>query len=273
MNRQRAIIITGRHGTGKSTLAKSMLPEALVVNGNEMDIGDVHSIPNGIIIEDIHFKPKTKEIVDVILQYRGEVILTSFNEKSIPKEIKNICKIKRAGTKSYLRDEILEVAPRSENPHSYETDVFSLIMDYLKDSDRERIMEKLKFNKPSDTQIISWLSENLHPNKLLFVDGVVKRRWSQNYFYEMLAYAHSGKQFGRPKFPKRGQYSKLPNICRRLGLRSSEERLLRQLLEDDEFKQYVKTKLNNSDCRLLGFEKKEVRERKPKMKQYSLGDF
>ena len=40
--------------------------------------------------------------------------------------------------------------------------------------DRELIRELLLFNKPSDTQIISWLAENMHPNRLIFVDGVVK---------------------------------------------------------------------------------------------------
>ena len=76
-------------------------------------------------------------------------------------------------------------------------------MEYLKQTDRDLVCKLLIYNKPSDTQILTWLAENMHPNKLIFVDGVVKRRWSQRYFYEMLAYAHQGKTFGRINMPQK----------------------------------------------------------------------
>ena len=274
-NTKRAITITGKHGSGKSTMAKKLLPDAMVFYADEMDYKDIGSLPlGGIIIEDIHYKPKTDEIINLIQRYRGEVILTCLRQKLIPPKIKNMCNVKRAGNVIYAREEIKLIAPRSAEPESHERDTFSLVMDYLKYSDRNSVVDLLKFNKPADTQIISWLSENIHPNKLVFIDGIVKRRWSSDYFYEMLGYAHNGKQFGRVQYPKRREYSKVPNLCKRLGLKSSEERLYRQLIQDEDFRTYAKSKFNNIDCRIMGLGEKVVRkDRKTKIKQMSLGDF
>jgi hypothetical protein len=276
IKKERTIVITGKHGTGKTTKAREMLPNALIYYANVMDIKDPYSIPieNGVIIEDLHYKPKKEIILDVLRKYRGKIIMTSINQKSIPSDIKNMIKFKRAGSVSHLRDNIRELAPRSETPYSLERDMFSLIDEYMKESNREKIVALLKYNKPSDTQIINWLAENQHPNKLVFIDGVVKRRWNADYFYEMLAYNHTGRNFGRPRMPKRKKYSKIPSLCRRLGVKSGGERLLKQLLEDEDFKKFAKTKLNNSECRLLGLgEKKKSKPKPKKIKQMSLGDF
>ena len=158
---------------------------------------------NGIIIEDVHYKPDKSAILDIIRKYKGQVVLTSINQKSVPKEIFAMCKVKRAGSNNYLEriDKIL--APRFCFSLTWERDTYSLVYDYLKETDRELVRESSYFNKPSDTQIISWLAENMHPNRLIFVDGVVKRRWSQRYFYEMLAYAHEGNLVGRLNMPTR----------------------------------------------------------------------
>ena len=148
-------------------------------------------------------------------------------------------------------------------------------MKYLKETDRDLIMELLKVNKPSDTQILTWLVENMHPNKLIFVDGVVKRRWGQDYFYEMLAYAHSGNTYGRLNMPKRGTYSKIPSLLRRLGIKNADLRIFKQMKKDEEFVKYAKTKLNNADCRILGLgEKKRRKKTDPiRVQQNSLEDF
>tara|TARA_R110001592_G_scaffold95358_1_gene274803 strand:+ start:4836 stop:5681 length:846 start_codon:yes stop_codon:yes gene_type:complete len=273
---ERPIIITGKAGTGKTTMAKGILPLALVLYANEMEIKSVFSIPidMGIIIEDVHYKPKTKEILDVLRKYRGKIVLTSNTQKGIPSEIKNMVKIKRAGSVSHGREEILKLAPRSSEPFLIERDVFSLVMEYLRESDREKIVQLIKHNKPSDTQLISWLSENIHPNRLIFIDSVVKRRWPLSYFHEMISYAHGGKTFNRPKMPKRRAYSKMPSICRRLGLKSGDERILKQLLKDEDFQTYAKSKLNNGDYRLLGIGEKTKRKKKnPKLKKISLEEF
>jgi len=258
MKKNRPILITGKTGTGKSTKAKTLVDDPLVFHGNDIEVKDIFSIDitKGIIIEDIHYKPRKDDILYVIRNYKGQVVLTSINEKSVPKEIKSLCQIKRAGSKKFLRESIKELAPRSEEPFTFERDTYSLVMDYLKLSDRDLVAKLLLYNKPSDTQILSWLCENIHPNKLIFIDGVVKRRWSQRYFYEMLGYVHNGNSFGRITMPKRGTYSKIPYLSRRLGIKNSDTRILKQLLQDDVFKKHTMKKLNNGDCRILGLGEK-----------------
>lgn len=263
MNKNRPILLTGKHGTGKSTQAKKMLPNATVYYADSINIPDVYSIPRdiGIIIEDIHFKPNKQEILEVLRSYRGEIIITSINEKDVPKEIKTMCKIKRAGSKQYVLESIKEIAPRSEKPETLEMDMYSIVMEYLKNSDREKIKDILLLNKPADIFLISMLMENLNPNKLVFIDGVVKRRWKTSYFYEMLAYSHTGKTYMRPQFPKKRTYSKIPNLCKRLGLEKNEFRLFQQLIEDDEFLKFAQSKLNNEECRLMGLGEKRKRKK------------
>ena len=275
VNRDRPILITGKTGTGKTTMAKEILPEAKVVYGNSCDINDLgsHSTRHGIIIEDVNYKPQKDNILYILRNYKGKIILTSLLEKDVPREIKNMCKIKRAGSNQHLRETIKQLAPHSDNPFSYEKDTFSLVREYLKESDRDLIKDLLMYNKPSDTQILSWLSENMHPNKLLFIDGVVKRRWPQHYFYELLAYAHSGNSFGRLTMPKRKSYSKKPYLIRKLGIKNGEERIFNQLMKDSEFIKYARDKLNNTDSRILGLGEKPKKKAKPKIKSPSLEDF
>jgi hypothetical protein len=277
MENKRPILLTGKTGTGKTQKAKEMLPNAIVLYASEMGLKELGSFPreSGIIIEDIHFKPKKEEILNIIRKYRGQVIITSINEKSVPKDIKAMCQIKRAGSNNYLIESIMELAPRSQAPLSIEQDTYSLVSMFMKETDRDLVAKILKHNKPSDTQIVSWLVENMHPNKLLFVDGVVKRRWSQMYFYEMLAFCHTGKTFGQIKMPRRGKYSQKPKLIKRIGIKTGEERLLRQFMKDENFVNFAKSKLNNGECRILKLgEKKRRKKTDPiKVQQTTLGDY
>jgi energy-coupling factor transporter ATP-binding protein EcfA2 len=261
MKKNRPILLTGKTGTGKSTKAKTFVNNPIIVYANEMGIKDVFSIPidDGIIIEDVHHKAKKEEVLFIIRNYKGQIVLTSINEKDVPKEIKNLCQIKRAGGKNYLRESIKNKAPRSEEPVLYKRDTYSLVREYLKQTDRDLMAELLVYNKPPDVQILSWLCENVHPNKLVFIDSVVKRRWSQRYFYEMLAYRHDGLNYGRLKMPQRKSYSKKPYLARKLGISNSNVSVLKQLLNDEGFAKYVRNKLNNADSRLLGLKEKERR--------------
>lgn len=276
MNKNRAILITGKTGTGKSTKAKTFVNNPKIVYADDVDF-DVfsHPIEDGIIIEDVHYNADKQGILTILRLYKGQVVLTSINEKSVPKEIKTMCQIKRAGSVNHLRNEIATMAIHSEEPSSYERDTYSLVNEYLRESDRDLMAKLLLFNKPSDTQIISWLAENIHPNKLIFVDGVVKRRWSQRYFYEMLAYAHSGKSFGRLSMPQRKKYSQIPKLARRLGVKNP--KVLRQLCMDKNLVSSFQKKLNNSECRILGLgEKKKMRRKvskSPEAQQKKLEDY
>ena len=277
LNKTRPILITGKSGTGKSTKALTFVNDPVITYANEMDIDDWRSVPidSGIIIEDVHFNPKKESILTILRRYRGQVVLTSIDEKSVPKEIKSMCQIKRAGSKQWTQLQIKEIAPRSDSPLNTEMDTYSLVMRFLKETDRELMVELLKVNKPADVQILTWLNENMHPNKLIFVDGVVKRRWGQDYFYEMLAYSHSGNFYGRLNMPNRGTYSKIPSLLRRLGIKNADLRIFKQMKKDEAFVKYAKTKLNNSDCRILGLGEKKRRKKTDPIvvKQNSLEEY
>jgi hypothetical protein len=114
------------------------------------------------------------------------------------------------------------------------------------------VLKNLKFNKPADVQIMTWLGLNLNPNKLVFIDGRVKRRWSSNYFYELLAYAHDGRIYSKVNYPKRGSYSKVPTILRKLRIKPNQGYLLPQLLKDNEFAEWAKKRLKSEETRVLG---------------------
>ena len=274
MNNNRTILLTGKTGTGKSTKALTFVNNPVILYANDIDF-DVGSFPaeNGIVIEDVHYKPDKSAILHIMRNYRGQVVLTSINQKSVPKEIKDMCKIKRAGSTNFLEQSIKEIAPNSESPFSFERDTYSIANGFLKERDRDLVAKILLYNKPSDTQILSWLCENMHPNRLIFVDGQVKRRWSQRYFYEMLAYCHLGGFVGQLSMPRRRQYSQLPKLSRRLGVRNPT--LLPLLLKDEAFREQAKKKLNNAECRLLKIgEKKRRKKTTPVViNQSSLEDF
>lgn len=274
MNNNRTILLTGKTGTGKSTKALTFVNNPVILYANDIDF-DVGSFPaeNGIVIEDVHYKPDKSAILHIIRNYRGQVVLTSINQKSVPKEIKDMCKIKRAGSTNFLEQSIKEIAPNSESPFSFERDTYSIANGFLKEKDRDLVAKILLYNKPSDTQILSWLCENMHPNRLIFVDGQVKRRWSQRYFYEMLAYCHLGGFVGQLSMPRRRQYSQLPKLSRRLGVRNPT--LLPLLLKDEAFREQAKKKLNNAECRLLKIGEKRRRKKTTPVviNQSSLEDF
>ena len=67
-----------------------MLDEPMVFYANEFT---VESLPNdvNVIIEDVHYKPKIDEIVFFIRNFKGNLILTSVDKKSVPKLILNSC--------------------------------------------------------------------------------------------------------------------------------------------------------------------------------------
>lgn len=246
METKRPIIIVGKEGTEKKEQALAFFDEPIVKYANEYDIVDNYSIPadRGIVILEANFKPNTELIVDTLLKYRGDVVLTSANQKDVPKKIFSLCKLKRAG-KSKLQARLKSLAPNSDEPEEYYKNVFEITHDFLKNKDRDDVALKLKLNKPPDVQILSWLTANIHPNKLAYIDAKVKRRWSQDYFYELLAYSHNGTLARSAIIPSKRAYDKDAQICRKVGLKSHEKYILEQLKQDPVFVKYMKTKLNN----------------------------
>ena len=59
------------------------------------------------------------------------------------------------------------------------------------------------------------------------------------------------------EMPKRGSYSQLWKVCRKLGLRKSDGYLLKDLLKDEDFEDYAIGKLNNTEKRMLGIRSKK----------------
>ena len=245
MNQNRAIIVVGKTDTEKMTKAMTFVSDdPIVVYANEYDITDNYSIPpeRGIIIDEVHYKANIELIRKTILEYRGQVVLLSDNQKDVSKKLLSICQLKRA-TKNF------------------DVDIFSLIREYLRNTDREEVKDMLMVSKPPDIQLLSWIAPNIHPNKLGFVDFYVKRRWSNEYFYEMLAYSHDGRMQRKMVMPKRRAYSTIPKICYKLRLRRADAHLLKDLLKDEQFKEYAKTKLDNTECRMLKLGEKKRKKR------------
>ena len=263
MNQNRAIIVVGKTDTEKMTKAMTFVSDdPIVVYANEYDITDNYSIPpeRGIIIDEVHYKANIELIRKTILEYRGQVVLLSDNQNDVSKKLLSICQLKRA-TKKTMLEEIKEIAPRSDEPVNFEVDIFSLIREYLRNTDREEVKDMLMVSKPPDIQLLSWIAPNIHPNKLGFVDFYVKRRWSNEYFYEMLAYSHDGRMQRKMVMPKRRAYSTIPKICYKLRQRRADAHLLKDLLKDEQFKEYAKTKLDNTECRMLKLGEKKRKKR------------
>ena len=98
------------------------------------------------------------------------------------------------------------------------------------------------------------------------------RRWSSDYFYELLTYSISGYYGGRPKFPKRNSYSPVSKICNKLNLKARDSYLVKSFLENDEYKIWASRRLDNDECKILNLKK----EKKPRIhvsKTKTLGDF
>ena len=270
-------LIIGKTGTGKTKKACDLLPANPIHRyADEYDIEDNFSIPvdRGILIEEVEHKPKTKLICDTLLQYKGKIVLTSVNRKDVPKKILNMCKAKLSGNVNHAYLELREVAPNCDSePETYVKNAFELLHTYLKNPYRDKVVEIFKLNKPSDVQMLTWLATNVHPNKLAYVDGRVKRKWSSDYFYELLVYAHSGRISRGVDIPSRRKYDKRPSICRKLGLRPNEWYLLESLKKDPELANWLRKKLGNEDRRYVGLKDKIRIKVSDTHKQMILEDF
>jgi hypothetical protein len=277
INMTRPIIIVGKTGTGKTTKALEILGDNPIIRyANEYDIEDNFSIPidRGILIEEANYKPKLELIVNTINQYQGQVVLTSLNQKDVPKGIFGLCKLKRAGTKNYYQVSLSEDLVGSQDPVDYDKNIFELFYDYLRNKDRNDIVIQLKLNKPYDEQFLSWLALNIHPNKIAYLDAKVKRRWSQSYFYELLAYAHKPSSHSHKAIiPQRKARPKIIDVCRKLGLRPYEHHLIKQLIQDDGFAKYASKTLNNYERRMLHLPEPPRKKKVLTHRVATLGDF
>ena len=160
------------------------------------------------------------------------------------------------------------------NAESYigtlEKNIFEMINIYLKSKDRDAVAEMLKFNKPFDEQILAWVMSSLNTEKIAWIDAKVKRKWSSDYFFELLDYAHNGMPISFSP-PRRRAYDKRPSICKKIGMRPDEYEMLNLLKQDPDFEHYMYTKLSSVERVKLGVKKGKAK--KPTIANSRLEDY
>ena len=165
MKIKRPTLIVGKPGTGKTYQAKEILGDNPIVKyANEYDIEDPQSMPidRGILIEEVHYKPSIKLIVETLLTYKGKVVLTSLNQKDVPKRLFNMCKLKRAGTLNKEQTVIKQLAPSADEPCDYVASVFDITREWLSNPIREDVITMMKINKPYDEYMLCIISDNIY---------------------------------------------------------------------------------------------------------------
>tara|TARA_R110002074_G_scaffold373815_1_gene550027 strand:- start:176 stop:1006 length:831 start_codon:yes stop_codon:yes gene_type:complete len=269
----KAVIFVGGNGSGKTTMALKELGNRpyVIYQANDIRINDVYSYPkkHGIIIEDVQHKPQKEKIIQ-LLKASENLVLTSLDEKSIPKAIKDLCIIKRMGQKDLRQVAIMKLAPNCNSIMKYEMSIYDINMQYLKNSNRKEVVELIKYNRPADLQLLSWVQPNVNINCIARADDIM-RRWHIDYFYEILSYSYEGNHKGRVEFPKRNAYSPIPKICNKLGLKRKDAYLVKLLLEDDAYKNWAISVLDKDECKILGLTK--PRKKTIRLLNTKLGDY
>jgi len=266
-------IFCGGAGSGKTTSAIKEFNGMpfIILQANNIWIEDIYSYPknHGILIEEVNYKPDKEKILQ-ILYVLDNVVLTSINEKDVPKAIMNLCVRKRKGQVDYRQRAIKQLAPNSNNVEKIEKSIYELTDSFLHNADRKKVLELVKYNKPADLQFLSWIQPNVDVRCISFADNIM-RRWSMDYFYEILVYSYHGNHRGRLEFPKRNSYSPVPKICNKLGLKGKDSYLVKSLLKNEDYKNWAISKLDKDECKILGL--KKPRKKTIRLVNTKLGDW
>lgn len=266
-------LLVGGNGAGKTKRAKQILGRSpfVTMEACNITIDDIYSYPktHGILIEEVHHKPQTSKIINILTVHKN-VVLTSINEKDVPKSIMNMCVRKRMGQNDNRQELIKKDAPNCIKPLKYEKSVYDLNIEYLKNDDRHQVLRYMKHNNPPDMQILSWVAPNIDVKQIAFADQIM-RRWNAEYFMEIFVFSWGGHHRGRVNFPQRNTYSPVPKICSKLGLKEKDAYLVKSYLKNPEWKEWAISKLDADECKILGL--KKPRRQAIRYSNTKLGDF
>ena len=272
--RNRPKIFIGKWGTGKTT--KATIEAGGGVNlfyyASDIKIDDPFSIPKDytVIIEEVNYKPQKDKILDLI--HAGmDLVLTSHDKKSVPKPILNACDVKMCGAKNHYQSSLVLSCKNNAKYVSFEDSIWNIMGVYIKTKNRDRLYRDLVHFSPPPMQLLSWASATFPENEKLMVVSSVMNRLSKDYFYALFAYSRDG---GYRKIvpPKRKEENPYQSICLKLGFKADETYVLKKLISNQAYAEFVAKKLSEGECKLLGIKKK--RKTRPKVKpRTTLEDF
>jgi hypothetical protein len=257
--KKRPKIFIGKWGTGKTTKTTIEIAGRDYVSyyASDIKIDDPYSIQDNlmVVIEEVNIKPQ-KEIIMDLIHAGVDLVLTSHNKKDVPKEIINACEVKMCGSKNHYQNLYLLTCKNMEKYVSFNDSIWNIMSVYVKSKNRNKFYKDLVKLSPPPMQLISWAIATFPENPRLQVVSSMMNRLSKDYFYAIFAYSWDG---GYRKIipPHRKANNPYPAIAVKLGFKADETYILKRLIKEQAYAEFVSKKLTEAECRLIGVKKKK----------------
>ena len=257
--KKRPKIFIGKWGTGKTTKTKIEIAGRDYVSyyASDIKIDDPYSIQDNlmVVIEEVNIKPQ-KEIIMGLIHAGVDLVLTSHNKKDVPKEIINACEVKMCGSKNRYQNLYSLTCKNMEKYVSFDDSIWNVMSVYVKSKNRDKFYRDLVNLSPPPMQLISWAIATFPENSRLQVVSSMMNRLSKDYFYAIFAYSWDG---GYRKIvpPQRKTNNPYPAIAVKLGFKADETYILKRLIREEAYAEFVSSKLTAAECRLIGVKKKK----------------
>jgi len=257
--KKRPKIFIGKWGTGKTTKTKIEIAGRDYVSyyASDIKIDDPYSIQDNlmVVIEEVNIKPQ-KEIIMGLIHAGVDLVLTSHNKKDVPKEIINACEVKMCGSKNRYQNLYSLTCKNMEKYVSFDDSIWNVMSVYVKSKNRDKFYRDLVNLSPPPMQLISWAIATFPENSRLQVVSSMMNRLSKDYFYAIFAYSWDG---GYRKIipPQRKVNNPYPAIAVKLGFKADETYILKRLIREEPYANFVSSKLTAAECRLIGVTKKK----------------